>query len=115
MKRIFVVVDADGVMHQVSADSMVSDGPRVVLWDADGKECGSFLGAVSAVMEVPAVPCARMACSVELTPGEAVAFDPPPRITIGTLNITGFTPKLEASIAAQIQSFMDRRQSSDQA
>lgn len=56
------------------------------------------------VAPVPAV--------TELACGEAFAIDTPPRISIGTINITGVTPENAASLVTHIQGLMDVRQSS---
>lgn len=112
MKRIFRVVDSQGVFHRVEAHSMVSDGPRVVFWgDGALSEVASFLGAVAAVEELPPTSPVEPLTSVGVAYGEAIAVDLPPTVAIGTLNITGVTPESAASIAAQIQGLMDRRQS----
>ena len=108
-KMVVTPFRESSVFVQADRFESIGDGLRGVVLFVGQEIVALFPHIESIVIEQsPEVPKPAV---TELAHGEAFAVDLPPTVTIGTLNITGVTPESAASIAAQIQGLMDRRQS----
>ena len=112
LKNFFVSNDSNPRMPVVAASFGFTE-QGIHFRDESGVLTALFpLGASVVSDDAERVLVAPAPAVTELACGEAFAVDTPPRISIGTINITGVTPENAASLVAHIQGLMDVRPSS---
>lgn len=121
LKQFFVFSDLQPRMSVVAASYDFTE-QGVHFRDESGVFTASFPLGVAVVSDdaqrvlaAPAPAPAPAPAVTELACGEAFLVDTPPRIAIGTINITGVTPENAESILMSIQALMDVRHSAGMA
>lgn len=115
LKKFFVFSDLQPCVTVVAASYGFTEN-GVHFRDESGVFTASFPSGTTVmsddaqrVLDAPAPAVTELAC------GEAFAVDIPPRIAIGTINITGVTPENAESILKSIQALVDVRHSAGMA